>query len=316
MSKKPAARKPKIQAVATAKAEISAKASYQRNRTHTISETIPEDVTRSKASAWLDVISPAREWLGMKGDIIHHRREQLRAQQAAILSEIERRAAAALPPGATINAVPSKFVVPLLEQAGLEEPGSPLIELWANLLASAATSYDGQYLHFSRLIAGLSPEQALLFKEGFTTDSLHGLERCVDNIEGWLIQPRFIKAFAGEVERARPQTDDDFCAVVIDYFDTPVVEMVHVAAEGDDYFDVNFPYRMAQDADEVDYDILSALGLIQKVSTPFVDFSNEDTTWSMTATYYHLTRLGLAFARACKMAPEGEPPSIPPAKDR
>jgi hypothetical protein len=185
MQKKPTTRKSKLQAAATAKAEISAKASYQRKRTHTISETIPEDVTRSKASAWLDVISPAREWLGMKGDIIRHRREQLRAQQAATLSEIEQRASAALPPGATINAVPSKFVVPFLEQASLEEPGSPLIALWANLLASAATSYDGQYLHFSRLIAGLSPRQAQLFKDGFTTDSLHALECCLDDIEMW-----------------------------------------------------------------------------------------------------------------------------------
>ena len=304
MPKKTTARKPKIRAALIGNAEISATASYQRKRTHTISETIPEDVTRSKASAWLDVISPAREWLGMKGDIIQHRREQLRAEQAATLSEIERRATAALPNGTIINTAPSKFVVPFLEQASLEKPGSPLIELWANLLASAATMYDGRYLHFSRLIAGLSPEQALLFKKGFTTDSLHALELSVDDVESLLTQPHFSEAFANEVDRHRPHTDDEFCTVVIQFFNNPAVEMVHVAAEGQDYFDVNFPYKMAQDTDEVDYDILSALGLIGKVSTPFIDFSSANNIWSMTATYYHLTRLGFAFARACKMAPE------------
>jgi hypothetical protein len=125
-----------------------------------------------------------------------------------------------------------------------------------------------------------------------------------------MFEPFISKGFADEVERKQPKTDDEFCAVVIDFFNNPAVEVINVAAEGDVYFDVNFPYRTAQDADQVDYDILSALGLIHKVSTPFTDFSIEDTTWSMAATYHHLTRLGLAFARACKMAPEGKPPLI------
>ncbi|MGT2501009.1 hypothetical protein ACVOMS_09695 [Bradyrhizobium guangxiense] len=54
MAKKKRATKAKVEAVA--KAEIVAKATYQRRRFTT--EVIPPDVTRAKASAWLDLVSP------------------------------------------------------------------------------------------------------------------------------------------------------------------------------------------------------------------------------------------------------------------
>ena len=69
---KDAAPGPKIEAVATAtaeaKAKAKAKATYSRKKT--IMENIPEDVTRAKAGAWLDLISPLVEAAGRKGDAI------------------------------------------------------------------------------------------------------------------------------------------------------------------------------------------------------------------------------------------------------
>jgi hypothetical protein len=48
-----------------AEAKVEAVASFQRKK-H-VTEVIPPDVTRAKAGAWLDLISPVTEWAGLKG---------------------------------------------------------------------------------------------------------------------------------------------------------------------------------------------------------------------------------------------------------
>jgi hypothetical protein len=55
-----------VKGSAAANFEAVAKATYTRKRT--ITEVIPPDVTRAKASDWLDLISPLTEWAGLKGD--------------------------------------------------------------------------------------------------------------------------------------------------------------------------------------------------------------------------------------------------------
>src|ERR1700738_4117712 len=79
---------PKIAAEAIAKAEVSAK--IVRQRKHSITEVIPPDVTRARAGAWLDILSPITEWAGLKGDALRHRRQQLRIQQEAALDRLAR----------------------------------------------------------------------------------------------------------------------------------------------------------------------------------------------------------------------------------
>jgi hypothetical protein len=76
----------KAQAKAIAKIEASAKASYLRKKV--ITEIIPPDVSRTKASAWLTLISPITEWAGLKGDALKYRRQQLRIQQKETLLKI------------------------------------------------------------------------------------------------------------------------------------------------------------------------------------------------------------------------------------
>lgn len=59
--------------------------------------------------------------------------------------------------------VPIKFLVPFLEKCSLEEEGSPLISMWAGLLASAATGSDRSRNHlFSRVLADLCPADAAI----------------------------------------------------------------------------------------------------------------------------------------------------------
>ena len=74
----------------TAKAVLSAKAvaSAKFTRKRIIQESVPADVTRAKATARLDLISPLTEWAGLKGDELRQKRVQLRLQREDVLTRI------------------------------------------------------------------------------------------------------------------------------------------------------------------------------------------------------------------------------------
>src|SRR5664279_3558997 len=72
----------KIEAIASAK--LSAGYSVQKK----VTETVPEDVTRAKASSWLDLISPLTEWAGLTGDSLRYKRNILRLQREETLTRI------------------------------------------------------------------------------------------------------------------------------------------------------------------------------------------------------------------------------------
>ena len=143
---------PTIKAEATARAELVAKATYQRKRT--TSEVIPPDVTRAKAGAWLDLISPITEWAGLKGDQLRHKRELLRIQQDSVLNRIVASAQKKLAAERLeVEPIPTKFLVPFLERASLEDEDSDLCDRWADLLVSAASGYDPSMIRFAAVLA-------------------------------------------------------------------------------------------------------------------------------------------------------------------
>jgi hypothetical protein len=169
------------------KAELSAKAvakaSYERKRT--ITEVIPEDVTREKNSAFLDIIVPVRRFLGAKGDILAHRRalQQMRfEQEKAALAAIGRQFTAALSHGVKPTPPPLKFLTHFVDKAGLEEPDSPLFALWGNLLASTSEKYDDRYIHLVIIISNVSPKQALIFKKVFRAEIMPDLRYEIEKV--------------------------------------------------------------------------------------------------------------------------------------
>lgn len=135
----------KAEAKAVAKIEASAKVSFQRKKT--ISEIIPLDVTRAKAGAWLDAISPITEWAGLKGDALRYRRLQLRIQQETALDRLGELIKKKMKDQNVEFPLPPKILVPALEAASLEEPTSPLIEWWANLFVAGATGSNVRPYH-------------------------------------------------------------------------------------------------------------------------------------------------------------------------
>jgi hypothetical protein len=125
-----------VKAEATARAEFVAKASYERK--HTVTEVVPPDVSRAKAGAWLDFISPITEWAGLKGDQLKTKRALFRIQQEETLLRVAEAVRERID-GKHVKPVPPKILVPALEKASLEAPSdSVMILRWAELLASAS----------------------------------------------------------------------------------------------------------------------------------------------------------------------------------
>jgi hypothetical protein len=297
--------RPKVEA--SAKAQVVGKVVYQRKRT--TSEFIPPDVTRAKAGAWLDLISPLTEWAGLKGDELRYRRAQLRLQREDVLADIVSRSRKRLESKQEIvTPVPNKFIVPFLEQASLEDPDSELVDMWANLLATAATDYSSYHVHFVSIMSQLSAKQGNILKYFIGVDSAYQLEVGLDNISVYFQSSQIRNTIKQKFERDfKPLHQPDYEAVAFamrSLFQGPGLVLVHIAGEEErtgDYYDIEVP-TCYKDKDEIDYSILEAVGLVRRVETDFFDVCH----WAIVVTYYHLTELGLYFAKACGLAKKSD----------
>jgi hypothetical protein len=291
-------KKANISLSAGAKITAVAKASYARKKTTT--EAIPPDVTRAKAGAWLDLISPLTEWAGLKGDALRFKRTLLRLQREDILFEIVRRARKKIGNLSHLKPIPNKFLVPFLEQASLEDPESSLIDMWASLLSSAAQNFSSYHTHFVSIISRLSAKQGLILKSIIGTEDAHGLERAMDNLGlyGVFQSYRIRKEIEEIASKLTERTDDAFFSEIETLFNHVGIEVIHCAAENlatKAYYDLNFSYRDYKEDDAIDYAILEAVGLIKRIEIDFFDVKD----WAISLNYYHLTELGFHFAVAC-----------------
>lgn len=299
-----------IGANASVKVAAVAKASYARKRTTT--EIVPPDVTRAKARAWLDLVSPLTEWAGLKGDQLRLKRDQLRLQREDILAEIISRARERIGSLEKVDKpIPNKFIVPFLEHASLEGQDSSLIDMWANLLASAAQNFSSYHTHFVSIISQLSAKQGEILKSIIGTESAYECELARDNIISHF-QGRHIRQLVEHTaSELNTQTDKVFFIAIERLFDQAGIEVVRISIENRetrDYFDITPEYQVYTDDDEVDYSILEAVGLIRYVDTEFFDAK----IWAISVAYYHLTDLGFHFSLACGLVRPDVEPFPPP----
>jgi hypothetical protein len=150
-----------------AAAKVSAVAKYERKTE--VSIDVPEDVTRAKAEALLDAISPFTESLGLVGDWIADTRQRLRVQRIEALSVIATKARKAIEQqNDRPKQIPIKALLPILDRASLEEPGDEsLTTAWGALIASASLDYDPEVMAFSRILSELSPRECLVLERIF-----------------------------------------------------------------------------------------------------------------------------------------------------
>lgn len=120
--------------------------------------TIPEDVTRDTVSFARRVLGPLAEI----GDLFSDKVRFLRYKSA--VKTLNRAAEIAKESGIEPKEIPTKFLIPFIEDCSLEEEDSPLIEQWASLLASASEGFDPLHVAIKDVLKKISSKEALLIE--------------------------------------------------------------------------------------------------------------------------------------------------------
>jgi Abortive infection alpha len=134
------------------KIEVGAKANLE------VKTEVPSATAGRFVDAITDIIRPWSEIRGLRADLIRVHREEVGL-------EIARRAAARIELETSgLRPIPLKILVPLLEKGSQEEADDDfMIDMWANLLASAASSTEVQP-RFVGIIGELNGHQARLLQ--------------------------------------------------------------------------------------------------------------------------------------------------------
>jgi Abortive infection alpha len=217
----------------------------------------------------------------------------LRLQQEAVLTTIAKLARNKLKDAKMAFPIPNKFIVPFLERASLEDEGGELVELWAELLASAAENYEPAYLRITEVLSQIGPSEVRFLKRLVTSNrnSLpitfledvplyfhspyvhHDIRQCV--MEG-KEAPEVVQSVIKKVEHpggiitlALYSSEEDF-----------VVEESHP----------NFERK-----DDVSISLLQSLGVLTTQNAITFEDGNLDITFNLVS----LTSFGVMLVQAC-----------------
>ena len=124
-----------------------------------IKTEIPKEDTGRLVAALTDVIRPFTEARGLKADLLRLQREDVlmeiawKARQRAEIEHI------------SLNAVPTKLLVPFMEKASTEDADPKMHDRWAALLISASKSYQAKHLSFVDILSRMSSEELTVLEE-------------------------------------------------------------------------------------------------------------------------------------------------------
>jgi hypothetical protein len=241
--------------------------------------------------AVLDAFSPGTETLGLLGDAVRLARVEVAATVTQHAKEI------ADANGLKLTVPPLKFLVPFFEKASTEDKDdATLMEMWAQLLASAGANYNANQLRYTSLLAEMSPTQATI---------LDGIARNFEGVlgEGRVFDPDRLfyslveSRLISDLKRIDETDPDQLLDAIMNEIAFPGVSVVLVQcemrADGTTFdWTGDTVYR---DTLSIDFEILRSMGLLAKVETEFIDLKHA----AITVILYHVTELGLDFWRAC-----------------
>jgi hypothetical protein len=292
----------------SAKAEVSAKVAYSRTRKTT--EVIPPDVTRAKAGAWLELLSPITQWAGLKGDEMAYRRASLRIQQEAALENLAVQVREKLGVRQIKQIIPPKLLIPTLEAVSLEDPQSPLIAWWANLLVSGALGGSTRP-YLSELMRVIGFEEASVMSEMWgaysTDDENKDLDKIIPDYLGYrlrsFIELEFCKSESHHKKAAGPNNPwYSIAGALINYaksfgikiyVETPTGRGSSMVIWDENYF-------------ETSVEVCRALRLLAEYRTDILfdpesikeKYARKYTNWHLRVLYP--TYLGIEFLMSCQ----------------
>jgi len=134
-----------------------------------INADVPPNSSARTLDALTDLFRPISEGLGFIGDKIQLQRQKTLLE---IAKRTKKRLAFIEKP---VRPIPQKFFLPLLEKASLEDiSDSTLINMWANLIATASTENVEMLGQYVNILSNIVPRQVVLLEEMFDFDDEDG----------------------------------------------------------------------------------------------------------------------------------------------
>jgi hypothetical protein len=252
--------------------------------------TVPTKSMGRLLDALTDIIRPFTEKRGLKADLIRLQRTEVAyrvAELAARRIQTSKR---------KVTPVPLKALVPLLEKASLEDPrDKTMINLWANLLASAATGRQNNVPRYVSILSEINGKQARLIQSIMLKDrDPEQIEiRCEllqDHL--WSIdQAGVILRLKQEVKRV---SVDRIIDVVVEHVDTFGVALNDVIVnKGAQQWDTGGLFPL--DKNRLDIEILESLKLLKDGSFKDAPFKG----FELSVFFYNVTPLCIDMFAAC-----------------
>ena len=259
-----------------------------------LKSSVPAKSAGRLVDALTDLIRPITERQGLKGDMIRLQREEVALRIAEIAME-----RVAIEKG-KIRPIPLKALVPLLEKSSLEDPkDATMINLWANLLASAAMGAQSNVPRYVSILSEINGRQARLVQKMIVRNKRKWRARRAD----LLVDDLWAADQAGvlmRLQQAAPIGDlnriNDLIFEGLDMDGVAVSEIV--LTKGEDQWDGGGKYakRLAQLSDEiVDLEVLESLNLVKDGSFKNANFEE----FGISVFFHRVTALCVEMFSAC-----------------
>lgn len=261
-----------------------------------IKTEVPAEVTGNLVDALTDIIRPFSEKRGLKADI-------LRLQREDVLIEIAKKAHRRMAiEGAPIEPIPQKFLVPFLERASLEDSNDTvMVDLWSNLLASAAGKTSKQNNRFISILEEINGNQALILKSILC--SADGAVETLERVHDTISQSETLIFLNAYIRQNDADDIESLGALLVDYFNKNGLTSVYIGvSEAEVNINIDFAPdgQLYRDDIILDFEILESLFLVRRReinSTVSVD--QKGVEFEYTIVFYSCTYLALELLEAC-----------------
>ena len=260
-----------------------------------VKATVPDSSMGRLVDAITDVLRPFSEARGFRAD-------QIRLQREDVAIMIARKAKQRLAiEGEAVQPVPNKILVPLIESGSNEGiDDARMIDMWANLLASAASS-DNVEPRFVGILRELHGRQAQAFERLVLNknESVENLSRALEEVIFDLEPANIRQTIKGLfINKSEAPEIDDIYDVLTPVIDRPGSIAIDIIIEfGDDMWSFTQDQMQPDHVNlESNLEILASLGLCRNVFEHYTSPFDHD----ISIIYYKLTDMGLRFFSCCK----------------
>lgn len=248
---------------------------------------IPASSSGRALDSIVDIFRPFSESRGLRAD-------NIRLQREDVLLEIAKKAKArALLENTEIREIPTKFLVPFLEKASLEEPNSELIDRWSDLLLSASNN-AGLPPRFISVLADLNFREATILKK-------IAISSRNEEILHWFVEAHIHYDERAMERELRPGLNQDFKTTdsvfeyILNSLEKPGGIITHVFFEREYDLEAEYSHELANYEFDSVCSILQSLGLVRSSRLQ----AEYPATGDLDVYFVHLTQFGSEFLVAC-----------------